>query len=356
MTRLRVTRLAVAFLTAVLTGLALAPAASALPLPAWRIVPTGSPQQFRGLAAVSAQVAWLAGTAATVLRTVDGGAHWQNVSPPGLPTDLQFRDIEAWDARHAVALTIGNGPDSRIYRTSDGGQHWTEAYQNPDPNAFYDCMAFFDRSSGLALSDPVGGRFRILRTSDGGAHWAVQDPAGMPPALDGEFAFAASGTCLVTGGPHNAWIASGGGATARVFRSTDSGRTWTVADTPVASGPAAGIFSLAVRSTFALVAVGGDFLAPTGRTRIAATSGDGGIRWTSVRSMPFGYRSAAAWVPGSVASVVAVGPTGSDVSLDAGWSWRTFDVGSFDNVQCARDGACWASGSNGRVGVLTGRL
>jgi len=92
--------------------------------PSWKLRPTGSTQQFRGLAAVSHDVAWLAGTSGTVLRTSDGGRHWADVSPAGASA-LQFRDVEAWDARHAVALTIGNGTDSRVYRTSDGGRHWT---------------------------------------------------------------------------------------------------------------------------------------------------------------------------------------------------------------------------------------
>ena len=84
-------------------------------------------------------------------RTVDGGRSWQQVGPPGTAT-LDFRDIEAFDARTAVALTIGEGEDSRIYRTTDGGRTWTESFRNTDPNAFYDCMAFFDRRHGLALS------------------------------------------------------------------------------------------------------------------------------------------------------------------------------------------------------------
>ncbi|MGH3131287.1 MAG: WD40/YVTN/BNR-like repeat-containing protein, partial [Gaiellaceae bacterium] len=161
----------------------------------WQLTPTGSTARLRGLSAVSAEVAWTSGSLGTVLRTVDAGETWQQVSPPDTAA-LQFRDIEAFDADHAVILAIGPGDDSRVYVTSDAGQHWTLTFVNDDPNAFYDCMAFFDRKRGLALSDPVDGRFRIIATSDGGRSWRVVQ-GDMPPALPGEFAFAASGQCLV---------------------------------------------------------------------------------------------------------------------------------------------------------------
>jgi photosystem II stability/assembly factor-like uncharacterized protein len=135
--------------------LALALPAAAQAAPSWQLVPTGSSQQLRGLAAVSRSVAWLAGTSGTVLRTVDGGRHWSDVSPPGASA-LEFRDIEAWDGLHAVALTAGMGTDARVYRTADGGQSWQLAFTNDDPNAFYDCMAFFNKREGLAVSDPGG--------------------------------------------------------------------------------------------------------------------------------------------------------------------------------------------------------
>ena len=122
-----------------------------------------------------------------------------------------------------------------MYRTTDGGQSWTQTFANDEPTAFYDCMAFFDRRNGLALSDPVDGKFRVLSTSDGGASWSVVPPDGMPPALTGEFAFAASGQCITTYGRSHAWIASGGGATARVFHSDDRGHTWSVHDTRCAA-------------------------------------------------------------------------------------------------------------------------
>jgi photosystem II stability/assembly factor-like uncharacterized protein len=322
----------------------------------WEATPTGSTSQFRGLAAVSKDVAWVGGSAGQVLRTLDGGKHWQNVSPPGAGA-LQFRDVEAFDAKRAVVLSIGNGEDSRIYRTVDGGKSWTETFRNTDANAFYDCFAFNDNKHGLALSDPVDGKFRIAATSDGGKSWKVQPTAGMPAALTGEFAFAASGTCLVAGPGRTAWFASGGGDRPRVFRTVDGGRHWKVTDSPMASGAAAGIFSLAFRGGLFGVAVGGDFEKPTEAVKAASVTYDGGRTWKLVPAdkAPKGYRSGSHFVPWSPSTVLAVGPSGSDVSFDGGRSWKQFYDGSFDSVECAGHGiqaGCWASGAKGAVARL----
>ncbi len=360
-----VARLATTLLTMALTTALLASFVALAPSPAqaayglsWRDLRTGSDAQFRGLAPVTRKIAWVSGTEGTVLRTVDGGRHWADVSPGGDTADLEFRDIEAWDAKHAVILSIGEGGDSRIYRTSDGGRTWRQGFRNHSATAFYDCLGFWDRKHGLAMSDPVHGKFRILATDDGGRSWEKTPASGMPAALDGEFGFAASGTCLVTAGSSDAWIASGGAA-ARVFHTTDRGRTWSVTDTPLVRSDAGGIFSLAVRDTETLVAVGGDFEKPDRRRRTAAYSRDGGATWTRGGDLD-GYRSGSAFLPSTSVTgspstgVVAVGPTGTDVSLDGGATWRPVRRGDFDAVECTGDGACWASGSDGRVGLLDG--
>src|SRR5918999_293680 len=226
----------------------------------WQLTPTGSAARLRGLSVVSERVVWTSGSLGTVLRTTNRGSTWQSVGPPGTET-LQFRDIEAFGRNTALILSIGNGTDSRIYRTMNGGRTWTLVFLNEDPRAFYDCMTFFDRRHGLALSDPVDGRFRILATKDGGRTWAVVD-ADMPAALPGEFAFAASGQCLVSDHGRRAWFGTGGSTQARVFRSDDRGRTWQVSATPIRSGPSAGIFSLAFRGQRHGLAGGGDFATP----------------------------------------------------------------------------------------------
>ncbi|MFD0520715.1 hypothetical protein [Paractinoplanes durhamensis] len=119
--------------------------------------------------------------------------------------------------------------------------------------------------------------------------------------------------------------------------------------TPVPSGPSAGIYSLAFRDREHGLAVGGDYAVPA-----AAPDGAAYLRgrtWTVARTVPGEYRSGSAWI-GDGPAALAVGPTGSDLSLDGGKTWTRFDTGSFDAVLCAGDGACWASGEQGRVATL----
>ncbi|WP_037636245.1 oxidoreductase [Streptomyces exfoliatus] len=321
----------------------------------WQLTPTGTDARFRGLAAVDRRTAWAAGSRGTVLRTTDGGASWRDVSPPGA-AELEFRDVEAFDARRAVGLAIGEGEASRVLRTEDGGATWTESFRNTDPRAFYDCMTFFDRRHGLAMSDPVDGKYRILSTRDGGRSWQVLPSAGMPDALPGEAGFAASGQCLVSAGPRDVWLATGGGATARVLHSGDRGLTWTATVTPVPAGdPARGVFGLAFRDRAHGLAVGGDYRKDQPSPQAAAVTGDGGRGWSASATPPPAYRSGVAWLPHSRSAALAVGPTGTDLTTDGGGTWRTVDTGSYDTVDCTLDGSCWASGEKGRIAVATRR-
>lgn len=283
------------------------------------------------------------------MRTVNGGRSWIDASPAGA-SGLQFRDISAFDAKHAVAMAAGSGADSRLYSTADGGQSWQLAYQNAEPAAFFDCMSFYDSKHGLVVSDPVDGKFRILSTRDAGRTWKVLPDNGMPTALDGEFGFAASGECLTTSG-RDAWFGSGGGSAARIFHSRDGGLTWDVSNSPVVSSSSAGVFGLAFRGTSLGIAVGGDFSAPTAASNVSAVKYLDGP-WLTARTEPSGYRSGVTFVPRTAATAIAVGLTGSDISQDGGRHWRTFDTGQFDTVSCAKDGSCWASGDLGRVAIL----
>jgi photosystem II stability/assembly factor-like uncharacterized protein len=265
---------------------------------------------------------------------------------------LDFRDVHAVDDHTAYILSIGPGDLSRIDKTTDGGASWTASLRNLDPRVFLDAISFWDETHGIAQGDPVDDRFVVLTTDDAGKTWVRLEGPGMPPALAGEGAFAASGTCLVTEGRANAWFATGGAARSRVFRSTDRGRSWTVAETPVAAGTASsGIFSLAFRDADHGVAVGGDYRLPAQGNNVAALTCDGGRTWRIPGGRrPAAFRSAVAYVPGTATpTLIAVGPAGTDVSRDDGDSWKPLGATGFHAIGFAPGGAGWAVGEDGRI-------
>ena len=320
----------------------------------WQAQHSHTHSNFRGLCVVDHKVAWASGSKGTFIRSIDGGETWQARKVPGAE-ELDFRDVEALDGSTAWLLSVGNGPESRIYKTTDGGSRWTLQFQNNKPEAFFDALAFWDAEHGVALSDPVDGRFHLIATTNGGALW---EPirASIPAALPKESVFAASGTCLVVQGRSNVWFTTGGAAKARVFRSVDRGHTWLVSDTPVRAGTeSAGIFSIAFRDERHGVAVGGDYRRPEQTGGNLAFTDDGGQTWQQGRGFfPRGFRSAVSWIRSDDGwLLIAVGPSGSDVAnLDG--PWRKLDDEKYNALGVARfdPTAIWVAGPKGRIAHL----
>jgi photosystem II stability/assembly factor-like uncharacterized protein len=179
-------------------------------------------------------------------------------------------------------------------------------------------------------------------------------PATLPRALESEGAFAASGTNIALFGKTHAWISTGGGAKARVLRTSDGGRTWQVADTPLAAAQSAGIFSIAFRDAQHGVIVGGDYRKEQEAVDNLAVTSDGGVTWKLVEGLS-GFRSAVAYVPEiKTPALVAVGPSGADYSLDDGQTWMPIAGRGFDTFSFApHKQTGWAAGANGGLAKLT---
>ena len=319
--------------------------------PRWTPHVTGVTARLRGISAVSSRVAWASGSGGTVLRTTNGGDTWDERYIAGAEL-LDFRDIDAFSADTAYALSIGNGEASRIYKTTDGGKHWALQLANRDPKIFLDAMAFWSEDRGIAFSDSADGQFVIFSTENGGRTWARVPAASLPPALPNEGAYAASGTNVTVIGKDDVWI---GTTASRVLHSSDRGRTWTIAQTPLPTSASAGIFSIAFRDRLTGVVVGGDYKVLDAAGDNAAVTSDGGKTWTLVKGLS-GYRSAVAYQPGSKSSWIAVGPTGIDTSTDDGRTWKPLARGAgFDAFSFAPNGRTgWGSGERGNIARLEG--
>jgi photosystem II stability/assembly factor-like uncharacterized protein len=306
-------------------------------------------ENLRGVSAVSTRIVWASGTHGTYLRTTDGGNHWISAQVPGAE-ELDFRDVEAFSTDEAYILAAGPGEQSRIYKTNDAGKSWTLQFTNHEMKGFYDCMSFWDRKHGIALGDPVNGKFELLTTEDG-VHWNVLSPAALPPAIEGEGAFAASGTCITVQGASNVWFGTGSKA-ARVFSSSNRGQTWAVADTPIVHGTeSSGIFSISFRDAMHGLIAGGDYQHPEKGEANLAYSDDGGVTWKLAGIHPQAYYSAIGYVDPSVPrGLLAVGSTGvvsSDILLRD--KWMVLVETNLNALSFAPPWNAWAVGPKGAI-------
>ena len=318
--------------------------------------PTLTPQQsgttnrLQAISPVSPRVVWASGVGGTFVLTTDGGDTWQAGVVPGAEA-LQFRDVEGVSAKVAYLMSAGPGADSRVYKTEDGGETWALQFQNEDPAAFYDCFAFWTPKHGITFSDAVNGRFPVIRTTDGETWQDIGDQ--LPTGQAGEAAFAASGTCVTVQGGKRAWIATGGAAEARVLATIDGGDTWATYGTPIVQGTAvSGGFSVDFRDPFHGILGGGDLDAPDDLSDNVARSSDGGKTWTLATGTPFpGAVFGLSYVRGlGQTTVVATGPGGAAWSPDEGTTWVSLPgVLDFWAVAFASPQAGWLVGTEGRI-------
>ncbi|MEL6110883.1 MAG: YCF48-related protein [Planctomycetota bacterium] len=322
------------------------------PSPVWRQLTSGVKSSLRGLCVVDAETLWVSGADNTVLRSVDGGESFENVSPQ-LDEQLDFRDIHAFDSSRAVILSAGQ--PARVYVTDDGGKNWNLAFEHPDPRAFFDALSFWDQDHGIAMSDPIDGRVLLIQTTDGGKTWLELSADRRPKSRQGEAGFAASGTNMRVAGSSVIHIALGGAPagevqpTSRIVSSFDGAMSWTNSVVPVPRSESAGIFSLAFDSGGNGVAVGGDYKQPNLRAGNVAVTKDA-KSWSKPNGTPpSGFRSGVAVRErGDERVWVTVGTNGTDVSTDGGHNWKQASGVGFHAIQFVGQ-VGFASGADGRI-------
>ncbi|WP_430409044.1 oxidoreductase [Kordia sp.] len=239
-----------------------------------------------------------------------------------------------------------------LYKISSKGNVLL-VYKEAHEKVFYDAMAFWNTREGIAIGDSTDDCMSMIITRDGGNTWNKIACENLPKVNDGEAAFAASNTNIVTKG-NETWVATGG-KTSRILYSGDKGNTWTSYETPIVQGlETTGIYSLAFYDAKNGFAIGGDYTKAAVNEANKIRTSDGGKTWKLVaqNSGP-GYRSCVQYVPNSDAKeLIAIGFKGIDYSQDAGTTWTHLSDEGFYTIRFVNDSIAYAAGKN-RIARLT---
>ena len=184
------------------------------------------PPHYRGLCVLNDSCAWFSGSKGTVIRTTDGGKHFDTISPR--PTNTRFTDFlpygkqsvenynqvsdapislwrkdyrDIWAKNENEAVIMSAGDSALILKTMDGGKNWTIVYTDFRKDIFFDALEIDSKTGiGMVLGDPINTQkhFAALYTTDFGSSWNNLPIGDWNLPLDTlESFFAASGTSLV---------------------------------------------------------------------------------------------------------------------------------------------------------------
>jgi photosystem II stability/assembly factor-like uncharacterized protein len=214
-------------------------------------------QSLQQVWTIGASTAWAwthgsaTGSPQALELTVNGGASWTKVTPPGLGVQKGDRFITgfyALNAKHAWVTYGGaaNGAAQVIDSTSDGGRHWMAVGHEPltsIPQSIfvYDCgLDFVTPSDGWCQAEPAfagSEAVYLYHTTDGGKRWKriyvtavdTNPRRGLPFGCDKEIQFTS---------PSRGWaiFACAGSGTAPMYETADGGKTWSRRDVAKAPG------------------------------------------------------------------------------------------------------------------------
>jgi photosystem II stability/assembly factor-like uncharacterized protein len=304
----------------------------------------GKSTSIRGLSVVDDKTAWISGSKGFVAITNDSGKTWKWQQIKGFE-QADFRAIEAFSDQEAIIMS--SGTPALILKTTNGGASWQLKYRNIDTAFFLDAMDFNDTKHGFILGDPINSRFLLLETKDRGNSW--NNYANSPIALQGEAAFAASGTCL-RAIKDKIFIVTGG-SFSNLHVGSHQNNNWYKTSIPIIKGKSTqGSFSIA-KGANCLVVVGGDYQHDKHRDSTACYSIDNGVTWQIAHTAPSGYQSCAEYIYAD--TFISTGTSGTNITIDGGKNWLQIDTCGFNVCRKAKHGKLiLLAGNNGEIATL----
>jgi len=304
---------------------------------------SSSTSTFRSIHLLNDSCVWVGGTNGNYCYSNNGGKKWHRGIVPGAEK-LDFRDLHVFNKDHVVLMSCGNGTDSRIYTTRDGSKTWKMNQQNKHEKAFYNGIDFWNSEDGILTSDAIDSKPFILITNDGGENWRRLQAKSIPDLKQGEYAFAASGTGIVTRGDSEVWIATGG-IHSRIYYSEDKGMNWMAYETPIIQGTSTeGIYSFFIDENNRAISVGGNYKKIEECNGNVIVSTDSGKNWKmSEGESTVAFKECVLKLKEDL--WLTTGPSGTAISTDDGENWTEIDNRPFHTMDYD---------SESKVGFLAG--
>ena len=304
-----------------------------------------------GLSMVDSQSVWgvsfshdQEGNINQVIKTTDDGQTWETSTFTDASVDYSPWGIFALDDQTAfVPATNWNTFSNNLFKTSDGGNTWN-AVQGPFANSTIleiQGVHFFDKNQGAGFGTDYGqNRPLFFLTIDAGDTWVN---ASTPPSFPNEIFAPNSGNGYFTAVGNRMWVGAATGG--RIWRTTDSGVTWTAHETGLSDVEWAG---MAFKDDQNGLAVGNSVYNSFYENRAVITT-DGGETWSEIPIPQHPIAYALIYVPGTDGTFIAYDGFHSSTKIlltdDFGATWQVIDRGpEGDCIQFWDGRHGWAGG------------
>jgi len=136
----------------------------------WVPLNSGTANNLRSVHFVDADNGFAVGDSGTILKTIDGGATWNN---PVSGTSEQLNSVFFADATTCYTVGWSNDTTSTILKSSDGGFSWHNSSTGAEFS--FESVYFTDADTGYAAGGGGvwGSTGRLFKTTNGGESWSI---------------------------------------------------------------------------------------------------------------------------------------------------------------------------------------
>ena len=164
-----------------------------------------------------------------IYHTSNGGVTWDSSSVATSAVYMQAKKVQMVNAATGYAILSSTG-NTALARTTNGGQSWTVVKtDNTQFTAAFTALSFVDPQNGYLAAfnfNSAPNKFSLLKTTDGGTTWT---PLTFPSNLPGNIGSTQINSLHFSDMQHG-W-AAGGGTESFILHTDDGGTTWNMQET-----------------------------------------------------------------------------------------------------------------------------